>query len=91
MMSVWWFYIFHAEPAKSAEFFTITYHAGAGGVVSYATTGERRGKVNGKVNRRSTPEGAKVKSENGNLRVSESRENLFTLPSGSRIKTAKRD
>ena len=35
--------MFHAELAKSAEFFTITYHAGAGGVVSYATTGERRG------------------------------------------------
>ena len=48
-MKMWWCYIFHAEPAKSAEFFTITLHAGAGGVVSYATTGERRGKTNAMV------------------------------------------
>ena len=35
-------YIFHAKTAKTAEFF-ILYHAGAGEVASYATTGERRG------------------------------------------------
>ena len=33
----------------------------------------------------------KVKSENGKLRVSESRENLFALPSGSRFKTTRSD
>jgi hypothetical protein len=49
IISLRWFYLFHAEAAKIAEFFTITFHAGAGGVVSYATTGERRGKANGKV------------------------------------------
>ena len=47
--------------------------------------------LNGNVNQRSTPEGAEVKTENGNLRVSESRENLFALPSGSRFKTTRSD
>ena len=71
-------FIFHAEAAEISQSFFITFHAGAGVVASYATTGERRGKMNGKVNQRSTPEGAEPKvdsksSQNGLAELDERR------------------
>ena len=51
-MSVWWFYI-SRRARKGRRVFSITYHAGAGVVASYATTRERRDKTSGK--RKSIP------------------------------------
>ena len=71
-MSVWWLFLYFTQRPQRSQSFFILYHAGAGVVASYATTGERRGKMNGKVNPRSTPEGAEPKvdgksSQNGKL------------------------
>ena len=77
-MSVWWLFLYFTQRPQISQSFFITFHAGAGVVASYATTGERRGKMNGKVNQRSTPEGAEPKvdgksSQNGLAELDERR------------------